>query len=116
MNGVYVLLIWVKRKRKVRVGKLGPLQFGRGLYFYVGRAMGGLEARVERHFRKRKRNFWHIDYLLEKSKILGIIYLLTSYSERECRIASNLRKTFESIENFGSSDCKCRSHLFFKPI
>jgi len=95
---------------------LGPLQFGRGLYFYVGRATAGLEARVERHFRKRKRNFWHIDYLLEKSKILGIIYLLTSHQERECAIASNLVKTFESIKNFGSSDCKCRSHLFFKPL
>lgn len=116
MDGVYVLLIWVKRKRKIRIGKLGPLEFARGLYFYVGRALNGLEARIERHLRKSKKNFWHIDYLLECSEILGIIYVLTSYGESECKIAFHLGKRFKAIENFGSSDCRCRSHLFFKPI
>jgi len=66
--------------------------------------------------KKRKRHFWHIDYLLEYLEILGIIYVLTSYGESECKIASHLGKRFKSIENFGSSDCRCRNHLFFKPI
>ncbi len=116
MDGVYVLLIWVKIKRKIRIGKLGPLEFARGLYFFVGRALNGLEKRINRHLRKRKRNFWHIDYLLEYSEILGIIYVLTSHGNSECKIAFHLGKKFKSIENFGSSDCRCRSHLFFKPI
>lgn len=108
-------IIWVK-KRKIRIGKLGPLVFARGLYFYMDRALNGLEKRINRHLRKRKRHFWHIDYLLEYSEILGIIYVFTSHGENECKIASHLGKRFKSIENFGSSDCKCRSHLFFKPI
>ena len=116
MDGVYVLLIWLKEKRRIRIGKLGPLEFARGLYFYVGRALNGLEARIERHLRKGKRHFWHIDYLLEYSEILGIIYVWTSHGKSECKIASNLGKRFELIENFGSSDCRCRSHLFFKPM
>jgi len=116
MDGVYVLLIWVERKRKIRISKLGPLEFARGLYFYVGRALNGLEKRIKRHLKKRKRHFWHIDYLLEYLEILGIIYVLTSYGESECKIAFHLGKRFKSIENFGSSDCRCRSHLFFKPI
>jgi len=62
MDGVYVLLIWVKRKKKIRTGKLGSLEFARGLYFYVGRALNGLEARIKKHLRKSKRHFWHIDY------------------------------------------------------
>ncbi|MQY66120.1 MAG: DUF123 domain-containing protein [Clostridia bacterium] len=66
--------------------------------------------------RKSKRNFWHIDYLLEYVKILGIIYVLTSHGENECKIAFHLGKKFKLIENFGSSDCRCRNHLFFKPI
>lgn len=66
--------------------------------------------------RKRKRNFWHIDYLLESSEILGIIYVLTLYGENECKIAFHLEKRFKSIENFGSSGCRCKSHLFFKPM
>jgi len=57
MDGVYVLLIWVKRKRKIRIGKLGPLEFARGLYFYVGRALNGLEKRIKRHLEERQEKF-----------------------------------------------------------
>lgn len=116
MGGVYVLLIWVERKRKIRIGRLGSLEFARGLYFYVGRALNGLEKRINRHLRKSKRNFWHIDYLLEYSEILGIIYSLTSRGKSECKISLHLGKMFRSVRNFGSSDCRCPSHLFFKPM
>ena len=57
MDGVYVLLIWVKRKRKIRIGKLGPLVFTRGLYFYVGRALNGLERRINRHLEEKEKKF-----------------------------------------------------------
>ena len=116
MDSAYVLLIWVKRKMKIRIGNLGPLEFARGLYFYVGRALSGLEKRINRHLRKSKRNFWHIDYLLEYSEILGIIYLITSYEQSECKIAFHLGKRFRLVKNFGSSDCRYKSHLFFKRI
>jgi len=73
------------------------------------------EARIERHLKRKKKNFWHIDYLLDYSKILGIIYLIMSSPDAECKIACNPGKSFKSVRNFGSSDCKCKSHLFFKP-
>ena len=57
MDGVYVLLIWVKIKRKIRIGKLEPLEFARGLYFYVGRALNGLEKRIKRHLEERQEKF-----------------------------------------------------------
>lgn len=82
----------------------------------VGRALNGLEERINRHFRRNKRNFWHIDYLLEYSKIFGIIYGLTSHGESECKIAFYLVKKFKSVRNFDSSNCRCRSHLFFNRI
>lgn len=53
MDGVYVFLMWVKRKRKIRIGKFGPLVFARGLYFYVGRALNGLEKRIKRHLEEK---------------------------------------------------------------
>jgi len=113
MDGVYLLLIWVRKKRLIRIGNLGPLAFKRGLYFYVGRALGGLKTRINRHLKKRKKRFWHIDYLLEYSEILGIIYLPTSCKKNECKIASQMARKFKFVKNFGSSDCKCGSHLFF---
>jgi len=57
MDGVYVLLIWVKRKKKIRIGKLGPLEFARGFYFYVGRALNGLERRINRHLEEKEKKF-----------------------------------------------------------
>lgn len=55
---------------------------------------------------------WHIDYLLQKAAIRSIIICETE--ERfECAIAHELRGKFEAIPRFGSSDCKCPSHLFF---
>jgi len=73
MGGIYVLIIRFKRKIKICVGKLGPVLFTEGLYFYVGKALGSLESRIERHLQRNKKNFWHIDYLLEYSEILGIM-------------------------------------------
>lgn len=69
-------------------------------------------GRVKRHFRKNKKKRWHIDYLLEEAKLLCAI---VKYSEEkeECEIARKLMKKFDYIENFGATDCKCKSHLFY---
>ena len=60
--------------------------------------LGGLEARIERHRKRNKRHFSHIDYLLDYSEILGIIYLTMSSPDAECKIASNLGKSFKSVK------------------
>jgi len=112
MKGSYILLIELSRDMEIQIGKLGRMEFRKGFYAYVGSAMNNLEKRVERHIRKEKRLFWHIDYLLENAEVKEVIYTESGKRE-ECKLAKNLGKYFTSIRNFGSSDCKCGSHLFF---
>jgi Uri superfamily endonuclease len=89
----------------------------------VGSAFGpgGLRARIERHKRSLKRQHWHIDYLLQFTNFENVWY---SYNEvqREhqwIRLLFNIPGIAIPIKNFGSSDCKCISHLFYstqKPL
>jgi len=74
--------------------------------------MGGFKSRLNRHLRSNKKPHWHIDYLLQKASISEIILCETN-DRVECTIAQALSRQFDSIPGFGSSDCKCRSHLFF---
>ena len=100
------------KRRKVTIGKLGEIEFKDGYYAYIGSAMNGLEARIERHLRKNKKMRWHIDYFLEYAKIEKIFYREGSKKE-ECLIAKKFASVFENIPKFGASDCKCKSHLFY---
>lgn len=111
-KGIYILLIGLPRSQKISTGKLGVLEFPKGLYAYAGSAQNGLEKRIERHRRKDKIKFWHIDYLLEKARILEV-YAKKSRKEQECETAKALEKKFKAIPGFGCSDCRCKSHLFF---
>ena len=112
MKGSYVLLIKVELLQDIKVGRLGIIDFRSGFYAYVGSAQNNLEKRIERHLRTKKRIFWHIDYLLEKAEILDI-FQVESPQKLECAIAEKLSKQFQSVPNFGSSDCRCGSHLFY---
>ncbi len=111
-KGSYVLVLELHEEWEISVGSLGVIAFPGGYYAYVGSALGGLEPRLNRHLRRDKRPHWHIDYLLQKAAVSSIITCRTG--ERiECDIARALSRWFESVPGFGSSDCKCRSHLFF---
>jgi len=112
MKGSYILLIELLEDSEIQIGKLGRIGFQKGFYAYVGSAMNNLEKRIERHIRKEKRLFWHIDYLLENAEVREVIYAESNKRE-ECRLAKNLEKYFNPVRGFGSSDCKCKSHLFF---
>ena len=94
------------------IGNLGPIRFKRGYYAYVGSALGGFNSRLNRHRRKDKTPKWHVDYLLQQGHLENIIACDTSVRV-ECAIARALSGQFESIPHFGSSDCKCASHLFY---
>ena len=83
-----------------------------GFYAYVGSALSGLERRLARHLRAEKRFHWHIDYLLNMARINEIIYGETGES-KECALAEILSQRLPAINGFGSSDCKCPSHLFY---
>jgi Uri superfamily endonuclease len=76
--------------------------------------MNGLEARTRRHLEARGKKRWHIDYLMELAEEREAL-LVPSEDDIECALADRLRSlpgTCEPIAGFGSSDCRCRSHLF----
>ncbi len=111
-SGSYILLIKLPEEQPITVGSLKTIYFPGGYYAYVGSALGGLKSRLNRHLRIDKKIHWHIDYLLQKATIKDIIICETE-DRAECTIAQALAHQFDSIPGFGSSDCKCRSHLFF---
>lgn len=112
MKGCYILILRVGNTQTLRIGKRGEILFQKGFYAYVGSAMNSLEGRIRRHLSKKKRRHWHIDYLLEKGKIVEI-YIKTSKAREECAVANQLSKFFRYIPYFGSTDCNCISHLFY---
>jgi Uri superfamily endonuclease len=113
VNGVYVLIISVDKDIRVNVGALGSIFFERGLYAYVGSAQSSLEKRIERHLRKSKRKFWHIDHLLD-NEFVNVVKVFSKEADKaeECRIAGKLGERGFAVKNFGCSDCSCVSHLF----
>jgi Uri superfamily endonuclease len=113
LKGVYVLIIQVDKDADVNVGALGKLMFEKGLYAYVGSAQTNLEKRIRRHFRKDKRKFWHVDYLLDNAaaKIATVFFKNADKSE-ECETAKIINERGRAISGFGCSDCNCNSHLF----
>ena len=111
-KGSYILLIELPEEQTITIGSLKVVRFPRGYYAYVGSALNGFRARLDRHLRKNKKLHWHIDYLLQTASINNIIICQTE-DRVECTIAQALSRQFDSIPGFGSSDCKCHSHLFF---
>ncbi len=112
IKGSYILLIELPEEQTITIGSLKAIYFPRGYYAYIGSAMGKFKSRLSYHLKSNKKPHWHIDYLLEKASITDII--LCETEERiECTIAQAVNGQFDSIPGFGSSDCKCNSHLFF---
>ncbi|MFZ2456901.1 MAG: GIY-YIG nuclease family protein [Candidatus Altiarchaeia archaeon] len=114
MKGAYVLLIRLDADREIGIGKLGRMRFRRGYYAYVGSALNGIEPRILRHLRSKKKMHWHIDYFLRRGKIVEI-HCFSSGRREECRIAERIQERFSSVAGFGCSDCKCLGHLFYSP-
>jgi Uri superfamily endonuclease len=112
MKGSYILLIELNKNKEIKIGKFGNIQFNKGFYFYIGSALNGLENRLNRHFKVDKKNHWHIDYLLKYGKIINAYYKESNFRE-ECNIVKKFENKFLSIPDFGCSDCKCKSHLFY---
>ena len=112
MKGSYVLLIELPEEQTSTIGSLQKIYFPDVYYAYVGSAMGEFKSRLNHHFQGNKKPRWHIDYLLQKASIRSIIICETK-DRVECTIAQALSHQFDSIPGFGSSDCRCHSHLFF---
>ena len=112
MKGSYILIVKIPEDKRIRIGKLGHIDFAKGFYIYVGSAMNGLEGRIRRHLSENKKLHWHLDYLLGEGEVVEV-YIKESNSREECEVARKLSEIFASISGFGSSDCRCKSHLFY---
>lgn len=112
-SGSYLLILELGADLDICVGSLGNIHFRSGFYVYVGTAARGLEQRLSRHLRKRKRFHWHIDHLRDHAQKVRALPIRTSFP-LECILADRMRMiSEESVKGFGSSDCDCSSHLFF---
>jgi Uri superfamily endonuclease len=85
---------------------------------YIGSALGsgGLQ-RLQRHISlaqlRDKRPTWHVDYLLTQSDF-SLMYAVYAFTQE--RFECSLARAFSDsgIPAFGSSDCPCLSHLFYR--
>lgn len=116
-QGTYVLILRLLRDHRIQVGKLGSFEFRLGFYAYVGSAFGpgGLAGRLKHHMTPAVRPHWHIDYL-RKVAVLKQVWLSESEARREhdwAVLAQKLPGATPSVRGFGSSDCRCETHLFY---
>ncbi len=112
-TGSYALVLRISSRRKIQVGKLGLVEFPRGHYIYFGSALGGLKARVDRHLSSDKKLHWHADYLSAEVP-WEYAWQLADGQRWECvwaGAAAELDNVVSPVPGFGSSDCRCNSHL-----
>jgi len=114
MKGSYLLIVELEDDQVISIDMKEKRRFDKGNYVYVGSALNGLEKRIQRHLKADKKMHWHIDYLLEHSKIIDVFYKENIHKE-ECDIAKTFDENLISIKGFGCSDCRCESHLFYGP-
>lgn len=116
-RGVYLLWLRLPDSQTIEVGALGVFTFTTGYYAYVGSAQNGLAHRLRRHVRPIKPLRWHIDYLRAQAELTAI-HAAAAGAEWECRLAAMLRRIPGAeipVSGFGSSDCRCISHLYYYP-
>jgi Uri superfamily endonuclease len=122
-KGSYILILQMIAPTFILTGKLGMIGFPSGWYAYAGSAMGsgGLAGRIGRHLNSEKKLHWHIDYLSQTADIMEIWFRTgtTRLEHAWAKVLGELQGAAVVAEKFGSSDCRCRTHLFHfkrKPV
>ncbi|HTZ41086.1 MAG TPA: DNA/RNA nuclease SfsA [Syntrophales bacterium] len=111
-GGSYMLVLEMAKGRRIDVGGLGEVLFPKGYYVYTGSARASLTKRIERHVRKRKQFHWHIDTLRDHAGSCKALPVRSSEDlEHDLALALGIFADW-TIPRFGSSDCKCPTHLF----
>lgn len=116
-GGTYMLVLALPNPVRRVIGKLGEHDFPAGWYLYAGSALGGLQGRVSRHLRVVKNRHWHIDYLNAAGSIVDV-WFATGDTRNEClwaKRAISLPGASIPMPRFGSSDCRCETHLVYLP-
>lgn len=112
-SGIYYIVLWNDKDRVIECGSLGNLKFKKGYYIYSGSGKNNLFKRIEHHKKKKKKKHWHMDYITAEMKIKADIPVITD-EYTECDLAEILNKNSgEPVNNFGSTDCNCISHLCY---
>ena len=117
LKGSYILVLNLTTSHRLKVGKLGSFGFAPGCYLYFGSALNGLNSRISRHLKQDKKPHWHIDNLAAVANATHVWYAIGN--ERwECAwakaVAENPYATIPA-QGFGSSDCRCDTHLLHLP-
>ncbi len=113
-RGAYMLILKADTPKRITLGQT-PLELKEGYYVYVGSARRGLSKRLSRHMRKRKKRFWHIDYIRAVTTPAGAIPVRTK-DPIECELAEKLGGLLSPLKGVGSTDCRCPAHLFYSPL
>ena len=113
--GIYLYRFRLETGRQIQIGRLGSFHFPAGWYIYAGSALNGLEARLRRHYfgPASSRPHWHVDYLFQFAVTKSFAVVLND-PQGECRLNSAvaaLAGAGAPAAGFGSSDCRCTSHL-----
>jgi len=111
-EGAYLLVLEMARGRRIDVGGLGRIPFRKGYYVYAGSSRANLSKRVERHLRLRKRHHWHIDFLRGAADSCTALPIRASEDLEHGLAASIGELAGWDVPRFGSSDCRCPTHLF----
>lgn len=120
-EGFYQLHLKLSHPVSVVIGALGVHTVPAGHYIYTGSARRGLRARLARHQSRNKALRWHIDYFLRpstcsrhRSARITAINVFEIGETNECTLAREsllLPGSQIVVRGFGSSDCRCPSHL-----
>ncbi|MEE4604421.1 MAG: GIY-YIG nuclease family protein [Desulfobacteraceae bacterium] len=106
-----------ERNKRLVIGKLGILNLQPGYYVYVGSAFGpgGLKARIGHHRKTFSRPHWHIDYLSEYLSPVEVWYTFDAAHREDhwSQVLAGIRGASIPLPGFGSTDCRCMSHLYF---
>lgn len=111
-KGIYCLLLYLEKECSIKIRNKDS-NFPKGYYCYVGSALNNLKKRIERHKSKNKKKHWHIDYFLEKVKIMDVKVMETN-KKKECWLSNRIKnlKSQTIMKKFGSTDCSCETHLY----
>ena len=112
VKGGYVLIIGLNTQKAIHLGHLLSISFPEGSYAYLSSTPSCFKTRINRHLNRDKEPKWHIDYLLSDATISQLV-LCDTERRLECILSQALVDAFPFILGFGSSDCRCQSHLYF---
>ena len=116
-KGTYGLIFNLESGCRLTVGKLGRFAFPAGWYAYAGSALGpgGLAARLRHHLHIAAHPHWHMDFLRPLGRIAEIWYGHGSSFNEHCwaEILQRMAGTRAVAPGFGSSDCRCKTHLVY---